>query len=253
MKPEDRELIKRFEEQANRAYQTNCYVTTTFLKEMEQDILLGVADTLPVTVSLEGGTDIAERKIAVFGDAGMFGYEPTLPVVLLHILPVARKFAETLSHRDVLGAVMNLGVERAVIGDIFVQEKEVYLFCLEQMAEYITSQLSRIRHTVVKVQKLPLAAAQAVTLAETSEERIVVASLRLDAVIAAVYHLSRKESLQYIRDRKVALGGRINENNSGLIKEQTMVTVRGKGRFFYEGVAYETKKGKYQLKIQRYH
>lgn len=253
MNQEDRVLRKRFEEQANRAYQTNCYVTTAFLNEMEQDVLLSGEPDYAVKVRLEGGNPLCERKIAVFGDPVLFGYEPMLPLTLLKITPVAKKFAEKLSHRDVLGAVMNLGIERSTVGDIFVQDKEVYLFCLEPMSEFIMANLTRIRHTVVKIECLPLEEAASLTLAEAVEEQVLVASLRLDAVVAAVYRISRQESQQYIRDRKVAISGRITENNSGMLKDNVMITVRGKGRFFYETIAYETKKGKYQLKIRRYH
>ena len=253
MNQEDRVLKKRFEEQANRAYRTNCYVTTAFLNEMEQDVLLSGEWDYATKVRLDGGNPLCERKVAIFGDADAFGYEPMLPFVLLRITPVARKFAEQLSHRDVLGAVMNLGIERSTVGDIFVQDKEVYLFCLEQMAEFIADNLTRIRHTVVKMERVPMEEAASLALAEATAEQVLVSSLRLDAVIAAVYHMSRQESQQYIRDRKVAISGRINENNSGILKDNVMITVRGKGRFFYETVAYETKKGKYQLNIRRYH
>ena len=253
MNQEDRVLLKRFDEQANRAYQTNCYVTTGFLNEMEQEVLLSGEQSYATKVILEGGNLLCERKIAIFGDTDAFGYEPILPIQLLRITPIAKKFAESLGHRDVLGAVMNLGIDRSVIGDIFVQKQDIYMFCLEQMADYIAANLTRIRHTVVKITRLPIEEATSLTLAEVSEEQVLVASLRLDAVIAAVYHLSRQESQQYIRDRKVAISGRINENNSGLLKDNSMITVRGKGRFFYENVAYETKKGKYQIKIKRYH
>ena len=61
------------------------------------------------------------------------------------------KFAEELGHRDYLGAVMNLGMERDVIGDILIRDKSAYMFCMDNIAGYIQANLEKIRHTSVKV------------------------------------------------------------------------------------------------------
>ena len=73
--------------------------------------------------TLFGGCDETERNIARFVDSEEPGYEEDFPIVCLEILPKSEKFAEPLCHRDFLGALMNLGIERKNIGDISVMHK----------------------------------------------------------------------------------------------------------------------------------
>ncbi len=249
---DEAKLKKRYLDIANRAYRENRYFNTKFLNEMEQDVLLQLEDELPIAVSLWGGNDIAERNIAVFGDANQFGYEFTMPVSLLHIVPAARKWADKLGHRDVLGAVMNLGIEREMVGDIYFKDNEAFLFCMSDLTEYIKNELSKIRHTIVRVEETPVSEALQWELAEGEEKHILVSSERLDAVVAAVYHLSRQESQSLIREKRVYVKGRCTENNSGLIKEESMISVRGKGRFFYSGVLRHTKKDRLMISVTVY-
>lgn len=252
MSREEQQFQKRMCELARRSYMENRYCYTGFLNESEQSLLLQLEGELPIKVALFGGSPASERRLAIFGDETLFGYAAIPPVAFLHIMPAAKKFADNLTHRDVLGAVMHLGMEREMIGDIFVRDKEVYLFCMEQMQEYIVKELAKIRHTIVRVEPVPIEQAEELTLAEGKEMEILTASLRLDAVVAAAFKLSRQESQLLIRERKVFTAGRLNENNSGLLKEPVMVSVRGKGRFFYTGIAYETKKGRFRIVIKQY-
>ena len=73
--------------------------------------------------------------------------------VVLSIAPINSKFAEQLSHRDFLGAVLNLGINRNKIGDIFVKEQQAYVYCKEDISAYIMENLFKIRHTQVTIHK----------------------------------------------------------------------------------------------------
>lgn len=80
-------------------------------------------------------------------------------------------------------------------------------------------------------------------------KNVTVSSERADVVIAALYHLSRAESLALFRAQKVFVNGRICENNSCFLKREDAVSVRGKGKFFYDGADRETKKGKLSVGV----
>ena len=158
-----------------------------------------------------------------------------------------KKFAEKLSHRDFLGALMNLGIERSTIGDIRVQEKEAYLFCLDTIAPFICDNLETIRHT--HVQCTITEHFEEMTLEKPSEELLQVASVRLDAVISKVYHISRGECLDYFRAGKVFVSGRLCENNSKMLRSGDVVNVRGFGKFIFEEELGDTKKGKKNIAV----
>lgn len=245
------QLHNRLLDLANQSYKQNVYKFSGFLglaelsvfAEMEKDLSFAH----PV---LFGGYDMAERQMIRFGDPVQFGYEEAFPITCIHVTPLIFKFAEELSHRDFLGALMNLGIERSCIGDIRTGEKEGYFFCQPQVAGYICENLSQIRHTHVKCEitdaevKLPFA--------QPGEQDILVSSLRLDSCIAKLCNLSRSESLGMFATGKVFLNGRMTENNSRPLEKNDVVNVRGYGKFIFQEEKYTTKKGKRCLKFETY-
>lgn len=97
-----------------------------------------------------GGVPFAERQIVAFIPDALY-YEWQFPIAYLEIVPSYPKFAEKLGHRDILGSMMNLGVDRSKLGDIVICEDKYFLICEESMAPYFMENLDKIRHTVVKL------------------------------------------------------------------------------------------------------
>ena len=185
-----------------------------------------------------------------FGNPEELGYEIPFPIVCIQVSPLARKFADYLSHRDFLGALMNLGIERSTVGDIKVKENQAYLFCLDSIAEFICANLEKVKHTHVKC-------SLAQTLEQIPEEEPVrkgihVPSLRADALLARVYDLSREKSQALFRTGKVYISGRLCENPSRQVKCGETVNARGFGKFVLAGEPRETKKGRLALDIDLY-
>ena len=246
---ESDQLIKnRFSELARRAYSRECYVYSDFLDMAEQDVLNKMKfDKSAAAYKLVGGHELAERKIACFGDETSIGYTQSPPIVCIRISPVSKKFADALSHRDFLGSLMALGLKRSVFGDIIIDENEAHLFCLESVSSCVTEQLDKVKNTSVEcaITETPEIA---IKLPEQSSLNI--ASERLDAMIAAVYKLSRSESQELIIQGKAYVDGRLNENVSFMPSPGSIVSVRGSGRFLYEGIERETKKGRLRVLVR---
>ena len=145
---------------------------------------------------------------------------------------------------------MNLGIERSTLGDIFIKDNCGYLFCLDSIADFIQEELRRIRHTDVKCTRAE--AAEILEKREKVRQSLTVSSERADVVIASLYHLSRAQSMDLFREQKVFINGRVCGNNSCFLKKEDVVSVRGKGKFFYDGVDRETKKGKLSAGVLLY-
>lgn len=77
-------------------------------------------------------------------------YEWSYPFVCIHAVPQYPKYAEKLTHRDVLGALMHLGLDRSKIGDIVLLENDIYIFCSETISSFIMDQFTQIRHTMIR-------------------------------------------------------------------------------------------------------
>ena len=148
-------LEKRILELASRSYHSSLFTFTDFLGLLEQDVFRSVLTKLPrgTRFTLFGGAEGTERVMVRFGDVEDLGYEVSFPIVMLRILPKAPKFAEKLSHRDCLGALMHLGIEREMLGDIILRDegREIFVFCHEKIAPFIESELTTIRNTPVVV------------------------------------------------------------------------------------------------------
>ena len=209
-----------------------------FLTLAQQDVLRQTG----LSYELDGGYPEAERRMALFGGC-------KAPVTCVEISPLSKKFASDISHRDFLGALMGLSLRRELMGDIIVQDKTGYLFCLESIANVIVQDLTSVGRTSVKVDYgtpppngtyIP---AESVTV--TSSER-------LDAAVAAVFNLSRADSAAIILSERVMINGSVAAKASGTLTAGEIVSVRGFGRFKYEGISGETKKGRLRITIRKY-
>lgn len=251
MDKEDLLLQKRFVELANRSYSQNMYTFTDFLSLPELDLFYQNEPQLRYAgVTVFGGTPEADRKVVRFGNPEELGYEEEFPIVCIVIEPILEKFGEMLNHRDYLGALMNLGIERENLGDIFIKGKTGYVFCLQRIAEYILENLAQVRHTHVKLRILETS--EEFIQKETEQMDVLTASERIDGVISKVYNFSRSQSVELFRAKKIYVNSRLCENNSYVLKPSDVVSVRGYGKFVYNGVGYETKKGKLSVKIGIY-
>lgn len=251
----DKELLfeKRIKDLANRAYNRDIVLFTDFLNldELHKIHSLSPKD-LPVSVHTFGGYDLAERQMAAFlPDALSYLKENlTYPLVCLRIFPPALKFAEKLTHRDYLGALLNLGMDRSMLGDILVDEKGAYCFCKESMVDFVCKNLSRVRHTVVSAE--PVYDLGELPQPKFKEIQGTVASVRLDVLAALAFGESRSKIVPSIEGGKVYVNGRMVTSNGYNPSPGDLISVRQKGRFLYEETFGETKKGRVRVLLKRY-
>jgi len=249
MEEDIRQHQKRFEELSARAEGRGRYTYTQFLTLAEQDILQKQSRSLATTFRWMGGYDAAERRLACFGREEHMGYPPESPVQCIKIAPANKKFAGQLGHRDFLGSLMGLGIKRQLLGDIQMVDGVGFLFCLEEIASYICDNLTSVGRTTVhcEVCQPPEQLSQ-----PPEPTEIVVASQRLDVLIAAVWRLSRSDAQELLEKGLVFIDGRLVENPSHTLKEGDMISVRHQGRFRYEGALRETKKGRLRVSVRIY-
>ncbi len=251
MREEDELIKKRLLDMARRCYETNTYVFSDFLTLHEQAQFWEIAKELSyVDWKLFGGVEGCERQMIRFGSEEQLGYEEAFPICCMIIRPLQKKFAEDLNHRDVLGALMHLGIQRGVLGDIVLRDGIAYMICQEKMAAYICQQLTRIRHTSVTCEAVSVMPEQIAP--KRKAQTLVVSAPRCDSIVAKAYQLSRSQSLLLFQGKRVFVNGQQFENNSGTLKDGDVVSVRGYGKFRYSGDCQETKKGRFRVTVERY-
>ncbi len=244
-------LKKRLLDLANQSYRNNMFTFSGFLSLHEQQLIDEIRKENPfVFVETCGGNTDCERVMARFGNKEELGYEESFPIQCIKIEPLIEKFADVLTHRDFLGALMNLGIERNTIGDIYVEGKSAYLYCHNKMTEYFINELDKVKHTHVKCYVVD--EAEKLPIAEPTAMEVLVSSYRIDGIISKIYNISRTGSLELFRTGRVFVNGKLMENNSYTVKAGDVVTVRGFGKFIFKEELYKTKKEKLRIAIEKY-
>lgn len=244
----DELLKRRFVELGRKSYECGIFCFTDFLGLAEQSLFAEVKPKL-LGVKYEefGGAEGAERVMVRFGSEEDCGYTVPFPIVCLSVKPKSPKFADKLTHRDFLGAILNLGIERAVVGDIVIRDNEGFVFLDESIAEFVKEGLTRIKRTDVVccvTDKLPDG-----ELYKTERKSIQISSERIDAVIAKVYNLSREDAQSLFPKKLVFVNGRLTESPSKPPKKDDKISVRGFGRFIYRSGDSFSKKGKLNASV----
>jgi len=257
MEKEETLLRKRFIELSNTAYQRGIITYSDFLNLNELNILHTTPkDLFPIPYMTFGGYAYSERQMAAFlPDAFSLYMEESeiqdlYPIQIVKISPVHAKFAEELGHRDYLGALLNLGIERSKLGDILVQDISAYVFVNESLANFIENELVKVKHTVV----LPQIVASAEFIYEPRFEIIkgTVASVRLDSLLSLAYNSSRSKLTGLIEGARVYVNGKLITSNAYHVKNDDIISVRGMGRFQFKQIVSETKKGRYYVELYKY-
>ncbi len=248
---DDSYIRRRLQELAERAYSENRYYHTDFLGMSELAVYHSMEQELSYVPSEAfGGTDTCERRMVRFGSEEYCGYPEGYPIRLLKAEAVQEKFADTLTHRDFLGSVLGLGLEREKIGDIFLRDNAGYLFVHEGVSEYIRENLDFVKHTKVRVTELseiPEALAP-----KLREESLVVSGNRIDSILARLYHLSREEAQRLVQREQIFINGRTVTQVSKSLKEGDVVSVRHHGRFRFAGETGRTKKDRLNVRVEVY-
>lgn len=233
-----------------RSDRTLSWVYSGFLTPAEQEDFIRCPEAARFDWCFDGGYEAAERRLLAAGNADLIGCPPDPPVCVIAVAPVSEKFAENLSHRDYLGAILSLGIDRSLIGDILVREKQAWFFCLSSAADMVAGVLTQVRRTAVEAR---------VTAPDVPELqprfaplRLNVASERLDAVTAAFTGLSRGQAEKLFSAEKVFVNGRTVTDRSARLKEGDILSVRGFGKAVYDGISRETKKNRLWVSLRKY-
>lgn len=250
MNKEEVMLQKRLIELSNLSYKRDIVTFSDFLNLNELNILHTTPkDLFPSRYETYGGYEPAERQMVAFLPDALY-YDYQYPISVLRISPANRKFAEELTHRDFLGGILHLGIERSCLGDLLVEDSVCHVFVTDTMADFICEQLTRIRHTVVKTEKIDGESFSFTPRLETVKGTV--ASVRLDTVLSVAFPLSRSRMTGLVEGGKVFVNGKLITSNGYRLKEGDIISVRGMGKLVYQGALSETKKGRQYIQVGKY-
>ncbi|MFD1447028.1 YlmH family RNA-binding protein [Oceanobacillus profundus] len=221
---------------------------TDFLDPREQqlvEMLVGLNNP-ELKLDKHGGGLNTERKRMVIAPFYEEIAEESFQLTLLQTT-YPDKFI-TIEHRDVMGAFLSMGIKRTKLGDIYAADGLIQIVLADEVSPYVTANLNAIKKATVTFGEQPL------TLLKEKQERWVeadktVSSLRLDAVIKEIYHISRKDASALIEKLQVKVNHKVVDDTKFQLQEGDMISLRGKGRSKLTAINGMTKKDKWKISI----
>ncbi|NLY53909.1 MAG: hypothetical protein GX060_04710 [Firmicutes bacterium] len=233
-------------EQARRRYQV---IFTSFLDPGQRALLDQYAYLWDVNLDSWGGYDEAERCLVAFNPGEEAVPEADYPLVALEAKGNF-SFAPA-THRDYLGSLMALGMKRDTIGDILVKPDGCQLVLHENMLNYVLANWQAVGRVSVDVRPIGWDELQPPS-PQIRRHRATVATLRLDAVVAAAYGISRTQAARLIRAGKLKHNFRPETRCDKLVEPADMLSLAGKGRAQLLEVGGQSRSGRRHIEIARW-
>ncbi|GAB4072392.1 RNA-binding protein [Barrientosiimonas marina] len=230
-------------DQVEKTYQSKL---TDFLNPREQkivDMLTGTS-MMDLRVLKHGGSINAERQRVIIAPEYEEVTEDAFQLTLLQGT-YHTKFV-SLTHRDVMGAFLSIGLKRQKLGDIIVENGLVQIITAQEMAPFVLTNLTEIKHTHTRLSEKPLSSAVAGSGDWVTSDHIVT-SLRLDTVVTAIYRLSRKTAADMIAKGYVKVNYQVIDDRKFSVDAGDMISIRGKGRSRLVSFNGYTKKDKVSI------
>lgn len=217
-------------------------LTTDFLDPYEVKLSQSILNRfLEIAYSIDGGYGDSERAIIYIYPEYLFAPE------LEEIIKFQIKSDNVIEHKDVLGSLIGLGIDRKKVGDILIYEDTSIFFVKREIADFIEFNLDKIGNNKVnpiRINEFDFPEK------EYTESTKIISSLRLDTVIGAVYNLSRSNAQSLIDADKVKHNFKKEDKSSIILNDGDVVSVRKYGRFIVDKIEGRTKKEKYRVKIK---
>ncbi len=193
-----------------------------------------------VEMSVYGGFSESERSMIAFYPSYAGVEFSDFPIEAIKI-SYNSNFSHQLDHREVLGAIISLGLDRGKLGDILLNHDNAIAFCHRDIGGYITTNLDKISRTKVSTE---MADRESIYFLEKPkvEVRGTVSSLRLDAVLSHAFNLSRGKTQQLISAEKAFINWLTVSDTAKILKEGDIITLRGYGRIELTEILGKTKK-----------
>ncbi len=251
--PEERTVLARVLDQMERAQNRSIPCVTQFLSPAQR----AVAEPLLAACghpkhTFFGGYDGAERTVCAFlpdwVEAEDWQYDEETPVGAVEC--VFPKGAD-LSHRDILGGLMGIGLTREKVGDILVLEDKAQIIALKDAIPIILSQFDQAGRYRLRLNEIPLSGLSPAPV-QVKLVKDTVAALRLDAVLSSGFSISRGKAADFIAGGKVSVNHRECLKSDKAVAEGDILTCRGLGKCVLTSVGGQSRKGRIIIELERY-
>ena len=201
-----------------------------------------------ISWSTNGGYEDAERKVLIIYHDYIVADTIENPLACLKITKNTK--IGNLNHRDYLGALLSLGIKREKVGDIVLHENGSYVILKKELKDFVKFNLDKVRNISISVEEIDFKDMRPL---ETKYKNIVgtVASLRLDNIISLALKISRTDAQNLVDLDRVYVNWALVDKSSYEIKENDVLSIRGRGRVIVDEIQGKTKKNRIHIKLKK--
>ncbi len=260
MEKEDKILLAGIEDKIRQSEDRYMITNSSFLDLRQRSLTAGrLRGRKGLIYGFYGGYEDAERVICVFFPEGFmdgddaFQHFRNIPEddPLTVIRAERKKGAPELSHRDYLGALMGLGIRREMAGDIIVREDGADIILLNEIADFVLQNYEKAGRAALKLSRVT---PQEIILNEAEKEEVLesVASLRLDNVVSAAFHLSRGKAAEALTAGLIFVDGVNVKKPDRIVQEGEKIVFRGRGKTVLKHIKGKSSKGRTMIVLEIY-
>lgn len=223
---------------------------TKFMDPFECSSLISILRGIEgIAFHESGGYKESERKIVyIYPDY----FTPEDIQSAISMIKVTGNFKyRDVGHRDYLGSILSLGINRENIGDICINSDGVYIIVHENFKDYILFNLEKIANVRIQKQEYDIDDFK-YEEPEHSEHSFSVTSIRLDSILSSGFDISREKAQNLIKSENVRVNHEVICTASKIPKEGSVISVKGYGRIIFAGEVCVTKKNKIRIMIKKY-
>ena len=250
--PDERIVLARAMDQMERTANRSIPCATQFLSPAQRAALAPLLAAAGHPRHLfHGGYEGAERTVCVFLPDWLEGSDWTAEDELAAIEAAYPPTGAELTHRDLLGGLMGIGLTREKVGDILTGDAAAQIVCLKEAAPIILSQFDQAGRYRLKLREIPLSQL-APAPAQVKVVHDTVSALRLDAVLASGFSLARGKAADAVAAGRVSVNHRECLKPDKPVAEGDILTCRGLGKCVLKTVGGQSRKGRIIIEIERY-
>ena len=250
LEPETKLLFSKALEQAFICENKHMTTFTEFLDPIKTEKFKDIiSKNLSIGVDSYGGSDGCERQIISFYQEYTKVSVDDYPIDAVEI-EFSGKSLSQITHRDFLGSVLGLGLDRKKVGDIIIFSERAIVFVHKDISLFLTSNLTKVKHVNVNARVISSDLIFA-ALSEYEEMIVNLSSMRLDSLLSSAFKISRSKAAKMVVADKAFINWVSYKSPDKLVKEGDIITLRGHGRIKVLEILGQSKKDKIILKIHK--
>lgn len=251
---EDKILLFKILDKINECINNNKSICTNFFNLSEIDLIKQNIE-YPY-IYIDDKMKFIDRKVIIISNKEVKDEVELLDIIndnIAFIKITYNKFdlVKNISHRDILGSILSLGIKREYIGDIYINENYSYVIVKKEIENMVLKNINKIKNISVKLDSVNMEQID-VGILNGIEKNILVSSMRLDSIIANSLNITRNMTNEIIEEKRVYINWKNEIKKDKLIKEGDILSIRGFGRINIKESRGISKKGKIILNVEIY-